>query len=298
MVPSVNPDINLMKSSPLLYLSFLLFTFTPIASFAEIIEIWPDAVPGQTEAKAEHGILTRDDGSTRVNKVTNPTLEVFLPSEEKRNGAAIIICPGGGYRVLSSVKEGTEVSHYYQDLGYTTFTLLYRVPGNREGALQDVQRAIRYVRGHAEIYQFDPNKVGILGFSAGGHLCVRAGMTEAATYPTQDALDELSVRPDFVAAIYPAYLDKGPDSSLSPELQVSKKLPPYFMAVARDDFKFVNSSLVLASALGKEQLPYELHVFDKAGHGFGMRGSSRAAKEWPRLCDAWMSGVTSKSEQN
>ncbi len=280
-----------MKASPITYLSFLLIVLTPLASFAEILEIWPDAVPGQTEAKAAHDILTRDDGSSRVNKVTNPTLEVFLPSAEERNGAAIIICPGGGYRVLSPEKEGREVSRYYQGLGYTTFTLLYRVPGDREGALQDMQRAIRYVRGHADIYQFDPNKVGILGFSAGGHLCVRAGMTEEATYPAQDAVDEFSARPDFVAAIYPAYLDNGVDKALSPELQVSKNLPPYFMAVSRDDFKYANSSLVLASALGKEKLPYELHVFDKGGHGFGMRGSSRAADEWPRLCHEWISGV-------
>jgi len=258
-----------------------------IGGASELLEVWPGPVPGSSEAKAAHE--TRGEGAAmRIKKVTNPTLEVFHPSEEKRNGRAIIVCPGGGYVHLADDKEGTQVSKYYQSLGYTTFTLIYRVPKQRDGALQDVQRAIRYVRANAERYQIAKDAVGVLGFSAGGHLVVRAAMQTEASYTAVDQVDTESVVPSFVVAIYPAYLDQGEGKSLSPELTVRKGLPPVFMAVARDDFNFINGSLVLGQALGQVKVPYALHVFPQGGHGFGMLPHHRIGREWPGMAHTWM----------
>ncbi|CAA6691216.1 MULTISPECIES: alpha/beta hydrolase [unclassified Lentimonas] len=255
----------------------------------EILYLWPNSVPGETTAKASPEISdNRRGGVTRISQVTNPALVVYEPSHENRNGAAVIVCPGGGYGILAIDHEGYEVANWLSELGYTAFVLQYRVPRKRVGALQDAQRAIRMVRGMGERWELDVNRIGILGFSAGGSLSARASTRYGEElYDPIDALDSLSARPDFSVLIYPAYLDQGKNHVLTPELKLDAESPPMFLFVAADD-PHANSSLVMSSALRAAKVPFELHVLPEGGHGYGMRAGHRAAEVWPTLCEEWL----------
>lgn len=255
----------------------------------ETIHLWPEQVPGETESKAEPVFSdNRQGNTTRIAKVTDPGLIVYEANPEVRNGAAVIICPGGGYYILAIDKEGYEVAEWLSGLGYTAFVLQYRVPDNETGALQDAQRAVRYVRGNAEQWGVERQRIGVLGFSAGGSLGARvATRYNEDTYPPVDKLDRLSSRPDFAVLVYPAYLDRGPEHTLTPELKVDAKTPPMFFYVAGDD-EHANSSLVMGTALSASGVPFELHVVSEGGHGFGLRPGNYAAETWPGLCAEWM----------
>ncbi|CAA6678648.1 MULTISPECIES: alpha/beta hydrolase [unclassified Lentimonas] len=255
----------------------------------EILYLWPNSVPGETTAKASPEISdNRRGGVTRISQVTNPALVVYEPSHENRNGAAVIVCPGGGYGILAIDHEGYEVAKWLSELGYTAFVLQYRVPRKRVGALQDAQRAIRMVRGMSERWELDVNRIGILGFSAGGSLSARASTRyQEVLYDPIDALDSVSARPDFSVLIYPAYLDQGKNHVLTPELKLDAETPPMFLFVAADD-PHANSSLVMSSALRTAKVPFELHVLPEGGHGYGMRAGHRAAETWPKLCEEWL----------
>jgi len=275
-------------------LPFLLLMFTVTATIADsndhrTIQLWPKKVPDQSEEKASPVLSDNQRRNvTRIAKVTNPSLTVYEANPKLKNGAAIIICPGGGYNVLAVDLEGDEVAEWFSQLGYTAFVLQYRVPKNQAGALQDAQRAIRYVRGTAKDRGIDTNKIGIMGFSAGGSLSARASTRYLETvYEPIDEWDKLSARPDFSILIYPAYLDQGVDHGLTPELTITKNTPPMFLFVAADD-KYANSSLVMSSALRAYQIPFELHILPEGGHGYGLRSGNRAAETWPELCEAWM----------
>ena len=271
----------------------LLFIFMSSIGYSqverEILYLWPDAVPGETAAKAPPVFAPhRQGGVTRISKVTNPALVVYEPSPENRNGAAVIICPGGGYSILAIDHEGYAVADWLSQLGYTAFVLQYRVPQKQLGALQDAQRAIRMVRGMGERWGLDTPQIGVLGFSAGGSLSARASTRyDQVLYEPIDALDGLSARPDFSILIYPAYLDQGVNHALTPELKVDAGSPPMFLFVAADD-QFANSSLVMGSALRAAKVSFELHVLPKGGHGYGMRAGHRAAETWPKLCEEWL----------
>ena len=262
---------------------------TSISSFAEqaVIQLWPKSVPGQSAPKQPAQFSKKSSGGvTRISKVTDPSLTVYQPEKKVANGTAIIVCPGGGYGILAVDKEGYEIGDWLSDLGYTAYVLQYRVPNNRLGALQDAQRAIRTVRSMSK--QSAINKIGILGFSAGGSLSARtATRSSEMLYPASDAIDKVSARPDFAILIYPAYLDLGKNKALTPELTITKQTPPIFLFVASDD-PYANSSLVMASALQKEKSPYELHVVPAGRHGYGMRPGNPAAETWPILCQNWL----------
>lgn len=254
----------------------------------EIIHLWPKEVPGQSEAKGAPVISDKKGDVTRISKVTNPALVVYEADPKLKNGAGIIICPGGGYGILAIDKEGYEIAEWLSNLGYTAFVLQYRVPKNKTGALQDAQRAIRHVRGTSKERGIDASKIGILGFSAGGSLSARASTRALETlYEPVDQWDQLSARPDFAVLIYPAYLDQGPDHSLTPELKITKDTPPMFLFVAADD-KYANSSLVMSASLRTKKVPFELHVLPHGGHGYGMRPGKRSAETWPKLCEEWL----------
>ncbi len=297
----INPWI-LLNEHMLRYILLTLLTIIAIRAEANdqaVISLWPDQVPGQSEPKAPPVYApTRGDGITRIKKVTDPALVVYEAAPEKHNGAAVIICPGGGYSILAIDHEGTKVAEWLSELGYTAFVLQYRVPKNRSGALQDAQRAIRYVRGNRQKWKLDENKIGVIGFSAGGSLCARLSTRYAEElYPRQDELDAVSARPDFAVLIYPAYLDEGEGKTLTPELKITKETPPMFLFVAEDD-GFADSSRVMTAALQAKGIPAEMYLYPRGGHGFGMKEGNAAAAVWPPLCAQWLaktiSSVSSK----
>lgn len=277
-----------MKISTLSIL-FLLVLQHAYSVNQETIFLWPNDVPNEHELKAPPVFSEQRNGNvTRISKITNPSLVVYEANPSNKNGAAVIICPGGGYRILAIDKEGYEIASWLSDLGYTAFILQYRVPQKQAGALQDAQRAIRTVRGMHKKWEIKTNQIGILGFSAGGSLSARLSTryTEELYKPFDD-FDRLSARPDFSALIYPAYLDQGSHKTLTPELKLTKETPPMFLFVAADD-QYANSSLVMSSALQAKKLPFELHVLPQGGHGFGMRQGNYAAETWPKLCEKWL----------
>jgi acetyl esterase/lipase len=276
-------------------ISIMLLTLIALESSAqkkEIIYLWPGKVPGETKEKQPPVFQpSKNDNILRIAEITNPALEVYLPDPSLKNGSSVIVCPGGGYGILAYDLEGTEVAQWLNKLGFTAFVLQYRVPGKREGALQDVQRAIRTVKNYAGKWNIDSEKIGVMGFSAGGSLSARAStLFNKKTYPPVDNTDSLSCRPAFTILIYPAYLDQGPNLTLTPELQLSKDVPPAFIFQTADD-PYGNSALVMATAMRNAKLPVELHLMPDGGHGYGLRSGSVAAETWPLLAEKWLGMV-------
>ena len=283
--------IQLHPIKLLFALSSLIFSLVVVAQAQDgaLIHLWPDKVPGETAAKHPAVITENNSGEvTRLTDVTDPTLKVFMPDENVKNGAAVIVCPGGGYRILAIDKEGYEVAEWLNTLGYTAFVLEYRVPQKQDGALNDIQRAIRLVRSGASDWKLDPEKIGVIGFSAGGGLSARASTRYVEeTYSAQDAIDEVSSKPNFAMLIYPAYLDKGENRSLTPELKVDQNTPPMFIFATADD-THSNSALVMATALRDNKVPVSLHLLPKGGHGYGLREGNPAGITWPQLAEKWL----------
>ena len=270
---------------------FIILLMTGMTAFSQdngIIHLWPDAVPGETAAKkAATATPDTSHGVTRLTDVTDPILQVFKPAG-KGNGAAVVVCPGGGYQILAVNLEGYEIAKWLSKLGYTAFVLQYRVPKKQEGALQDVQRAIRLVRSKAAQWQINPEKVGVMGFSAGGSLSARISTLYAKdSYPKMDAADNVSSRPAFALLIYPAYLDQGTNRSITPELTIDAQTPPMFLFATADD-SYGNSALVMAGALRDAKVPLELHFYPFGGHGYGLRPGNAAADVWPALAEKWL----------
>ncbi|MEQ8880892.1 MAG: alpha/beta hydrolase [Cyclobacteriaceae bacterium] len=268
----------------LVFLGSVNFGFS---QYATQISLWPSEVPGEETPKAKPVVQIDQKGVIeRLLVVTNPMLEVYQPP--KPNGSAILIFPGGGYNRLAIKKEGYEIAEWLSKLGYTAFVLQYRVPDKQEGALMDAQRAIRIVRAKAKAYNINPDKIGVLGFSAGGSLAARAATRyEDQTYPLVDEMDSLSSKPNFSVLIYPAYLDQGENNSITPELKVTEETAPMFLFVAADD-THANSSLVMTQELRAKNVLVELHVVPKGQHGYGMRKGNPAAEAWPTLVESWL----------
>lgn len=249
----------------------------------DTIYIWPDKIPGSTIPKVP--AVVSDDTSRNVSRlaeVSNPFLVAFYPQSKKVN-ASVIICPGGGYHHLAVDIEGYEIAEWFNQMGVTAYVLLYRVPNNQAGALQDLQRTIRIARKQ------NPNHmIGVMGFSAGGSLSARAStLSHLKTYEYVDETDQISARPDFAVLIYPAYLDAGKNRSLTPELVISETTPPMFIFGTEED-KVGNSALVMTTAMRDNERPVELHFLAKGGHGYGMRKGNIAAETWPSLLEKWL----------
>jgi acetyl esterase/lipase len=275
-------------------LSFFLMLLT-LCSFSQnnsLIYLWPGKVPGEVKEKQPPVIAaSKNDNVLRYSEVTNPAIEVRLADPAHNNGAGVIICPGGGYNILAYDKEGTEIAMWLNKLGYSAFVLQYRVPDKRDGALQDVQRAIRVVRENADQWKLDPEKIGVMGFSAGGSLSARASILfNKKTYQPVDKADSLSCRPSFTMLIYPAYLDQGSNQTLTPELQLNKDVPRMFIFQTADD-PYGNSALVMATALRNTNIPVELHLMPAGGHGYGLRPGLTAAEMWPKLAESWLAKI-------
>lgn len=249
--------------------------------------IWPDKRPAEvTLKKGRMKQEMGDDGILRIQQMPVPTLQKF-PVVKSPKGKVVIVCPGGGYQILAVNHEGTEIAQWLNALGYTAYVLRYRVPDNREGALQDVQRAIRIARAE------NPGKqVGVMGFSAGASLTARAATRfQSPSYTATDETDTQSARPDFAALIYPAYMDEGEHHTLTPELTITEQTPPFFVFQTADD-RYGNSALVISQALRNHKIPVQLHIYEKGGHGYGLRANlAEAASKWPKLMEEWLLGL-------
>ena len=273
-------------------LAFALISFIGFSQNQNPVYLWPGVVPGETESKHDPVQAPNKDGDViRLTDITNPAFLVFKPAKEMNNGAGVIICPGGGYSILAINKEGYEIADWLTKQGFTAFVLQYRVPKKQEGALMDIQRAIRLIRNDAASYGLKTNKLGVMGFSAGGSLSARAAtLSTKKSYSPVDKTDSLSCRPDFALLIYPAYLDQGINRTLTPELTVNQNTPPMFLFATADD-TYGNSALVMAGAVRDAKVPVELHLMAKGGHGYGLRKGNIAAETWPGLAEIWLKNI-------
>jgi acetyl esterase/lipase len=272
-------------------------------SVSKPIPIWPGTAPGEKgDIGVEHDTSPQKDGKPadgiiRIGNVSVPTLTVYSPPADKANGTAVIVCPGGGYAILAYDLEGSEVCQRLNRAGVTAILLKYRVPVRaglpRYGPpLQDAQRAIGLTRQNATQWHINPNRIGILGFSAGGHLSAAASTNfDSRTYPVVDAADQLSCRPDFTVLIYPAYLTQDADrTKLAPEIKVTAQTPPAFMAMTIDDPVHVENIFAYGLALKAAGVPFEMHAYPKGGHGYGLRPSENEVVKWPDRLESWMEG--------
>lgn len=266
------------------------------------IKIWPGVAPGEKgEIGLEQEVSKPNDKPVagrqvyRLGKISDPTITVYRPAADKDTGAAVLVCPGGGYYILAYDLEGSEVCEWLNSIGVTGVLLKYRVP-RREGRapyaapLQDAQRALGLVRSHATEWGIDPGRIGVLGFSAGGDLsAILCANNIGRVYPIVDAADAISCRPDFQVLIYPAYLD-GEDASykLAPEVAVTSDTPPTFLVMAQDDPIHVQNVLAYAMALEAAKVPFELHVYPTGGHGYGLRPAKDFVTTWPARAADWM----------
>ena len=275
------------------------------------LPLWPGTPPGDKGGLGPEKDTTKStDGLVagkpviRLGMVSNPTLTMYRAPAGSNSGATVVVFPGGGYNILAMDLEGTEVCQWLNSLGVNCALVKYRVPVRaglpRYGPpLQDAQRAVGMVRYRAGEWGLDPKRIGVLGFSAGGHLVAALSTNfDTRTYPAVDEADKVSCRPDFTLLIYPAYLtsktDHGP--TLAPELNVTANTPPSFLIQAEDDAVGVENTLVYYAALRTAKVPAEAHLYPVGGHGYGLRSTEKPITGWPRLAEPWLRslGVLSK----
>jgi acetyl esterase/lipase len=235
-----------------------------------------------------------------VNKVSNPTMTVYSPKGHN-TGAAVVVFPGGGYNILAIDLEGTEACDWLAANGITCVLLKYRVPCVKTGpyrdcriALEDAQRTVGLVRFQAARWHIDPHKIGVLGFSAGGHMVAALSTHfEKRLYLPVDAADRESCRPDFAVALYPGHLAVPEENfALNPDIRVTSQTPPTFLVQAEDDpVDPVENSLVYYAALRRARVPAEMHVYVKGGHAFGLRPTPSPITGWPKLVETWLRAI-------
>lgn len=256
-----------------------------------VLNVWPDKVPGEKGDVGEEK-LTGEKGRRELSNVSKPTLTVYRPAKDKDTGVAVVIAPGGGYHILAVDHEGEDVAAWLNTLGVTGIVLKYRVPrrpGNPDAALQDAQRTMSLVRSKAKEWNLDPKKIGMLGFSAGGHLTAQTSTNfDKRSYEPIDDADKESSRPDFAVIIYPGLVVDKMKEKLNPEIRVSKETPPTFLAQANDDKVGPENSAVLYLALKKAGVSAEMHISTTGSHGFGLRPSKDSSLDWPKYCEEWL----------
>ncbi len=254
-----------------------------------IYPLWPDR---ETTSSSNETAPTKH--GTRFVKVAHPEIALYKSATAADSAPAVVVFPGGGYKLLAYMKEGVEVAQWLNSLGIHAAVVKYTVPCPEERmlALRDAQRAISMVRQNAAQWGIDPAKVGVLGFSAGGHLSASASTKyKQRSYSPVDQADQQSCRPDFTVLVYPAYLytDDNPDK-LPDDIVIDEDTPPTFIVQSVDDYKYIKSAFNYARALNDAKVPVELHLFPKGGHGYGLRvkDADHTARQWPGLCAAWL----------
>jgi acetyl esterase/lipase len=266
----------------------------------EVLDVWPGKPPGESKPIGEEKIVLQKHGEKTIqilHNVSKPTLTVFRPDKDKDTGAAVVICPGGAYSILAWDLEGEEVAAWLNSIGVTGIVLKYRVPRRPDqakdkpplGPLQDAQRALSLVRSKAREWHLDPKRIGILGFSAGGHLAASASTNfDKRAYEARDDIDKINCKPDFTILVYPAYLLTKDEKELAPEIRVRKGCPPTFFAHANDDPIKPDNSARMYLALKHAGVPAELHIYSSGGHGFGLRPTDKPCSTWPKRCAEWL----------
>jgi acetyl esterase/lipase len=273
-----------------------------------IVELWPGKVPDETgnigpeEVRMSPKFTKKEVEVTEptrlISNVSKPTITIYRPAKDKDTGAAVLICPGGGYWNLFWELEGEEVAVWLNSLGVTGIILKYRVPRRPDEPkgvparrpLQDAQRAVSLVRSHAKEWGIDPHRIGMIGFSAGGHLAIATATNfEKRTYEPIDAIDKVSCRPDFAIAAYSGYLKHKDKDELAPGLSIPAKTPPIFLAHGGADIiSPPEHSVIMYQALKRAGIPVELHLYAGAAHDFAVRPSDQPCSTWTRSCADWM----------
>lgn len=269
------------------------------------VSIWPGAAPDARpvpgpEIVTKYKDLTAGRPCVCVTNVSKPTMTLYSP-KAKNTGAAVVVFPGGGYQNLAMDLEGTEICDWLTSRGITAVLLKYRVPVKREGpygesppALEDAQRTLRLVRFHAAKWHISPHKIGVIGFSAGGHMvAAMSTLFDKRLYPAVDAADKVSCRPDFAIAMYPGHLwNEYKGFKLNPHVPVTSKTPPTFLLQNEDDnVDNVNQSLVYYIALKDAGVPVEFHSYAHGGHAFGLRRTKFPVTRWPQLVETWLATI-------
>jgi len=293
----MNKKLFLFSFTLVFFLQFLAWS-SPKAP----ILIWPDGAPENITLDGPEIDRTSPDDNmvdgryvTRFTNITEPTLTFYPAPASKNTGSTVLVCPGGGYWIVAYDLEGIEVCQWLNSIGVNAALLKYRVP-KREGrekhevALEDAARAMQIIRSHAKEWNLDPTKVGVLGFSAGGHLS--ATLSNTAEMPEVEGyswLEGIKIRPDFTVLIYPAYLViEEQDDAISPEVQPTTDTPPTFISISMDDPLRVEGAMRYALELKKLGVSAELHIYSEGGHGYGLRRTQTPVTTWPDRVEDWM----------
>jgi acetyl esterase/lipase len=281
-------------------------TSPTLAADPLVVELWPGKPPGDADINGQETSRIHDSpivGPTKlITNVTQPTLTIYPPDEDKNTGTAMIICPGGGYWDLYWELEGEEVAAWLNSAGMTGIILKYRVPRRpgevrgepAPGPLLDAQRAVSLVRSRAGEWGIDPHRIGIVGFSAGGHLAIAtATKFEERAYEPIDAIDEVSCRPDFAIGCYSGYLKPKDKDGIRADLHIPADTPPIFLAHASNDDASAGgsdaeNSVFMYLALKRAGIPTELHIYATGDHDFGVRANEKLQSSWPQLCERWL----------
>jgi acetyl esterase/lipase len=265
------------------------------------LPLWPNGAPNaEPTTGPEADTTTAKDGTPggkpviRIGNVSNPTLTLYAP-KGAQTGAAVVVFPGGGYRILAIDLEGTEVCDWLNSKGINCIVVKYRVPVSgpypkSSAPLQDAQRALGMVRSHAGEWHIDPNRIGVLGFSAGAHLAAALSTHfDQRLYEPIDAADKLSCRPDFTVIVYPGYLALSEQNyAPNPEIHPTDKTPPTFIVQAEDDPVHVENAVIYFLALKNAKVPAELHIYAQGGHGYGLRRTALPVTTWPQIVEIWL----------
>ncbi|MGA3259705.1 MAG: alpha/beta hydrolase [Bryobacteraceae bacterium] len=265
------------------------------------LPLWPNGAPGappnsvpEVDTTTAKDNLIAGKPLIRLGNVSSPTLTLY-PARDKNTGAAVVVFPGGGYRILAIDLEGTEVCDWLNSVGIACILVKYRVPDSgpypkSSAALQDAQRALGIVRSHSSEWHIDPHRIGVLGFSAGAHLAAALSTHfDHRLYDPIDTADGLSCRPDFAVIVYPGYLALA-EKNFAPntDIHVTDQTPPSFIVQAEDDPVHVENAVVYFLALKNAKVPAELHIYAEGGHGYGLRHTALPVTTWPLSVETWL----------
>jgi acetyl esterase/lipase len=265
------------------------------------LPLWPNGAPGappnsvpEADTTTAKDNLIAGKPLIRLGNVSSPTLTLY-PARDKNTGAAVVVFPGGGYRILAIDLEGTEVCDWLNSVGIACILVKYRVPDSgpypkSSAALQDAQRALGIVRSHSSEWHIDPHRIGVLGFSAGAHLAAALSTHfDHRLYDPIDTADGLSCRPDFAVIVYPGYLALA-EKNFAPntDIHVTDQTPPSFIVQAEDDPVHVENAVVYFLALKNAKVPAELHIYAEGGHGYGLRHTALPVTTWPLSVETWL----------